>query len=170
MKKEVLNEVEKVFNLNECAIMRSCYDRTEANMAIRRSARPFINPINKAMQEASVLYNAKAKELIGDKEPKDLSQEELKEFSEKMNVEIYKINSNIYPKIDLSRDSSLNFFIRFWTQFSFNHEVDGEFTMRQADEIDAKIVELHPDLGIDLDNKEEVKEDTKKEDNKKTSK
>ena len=87
-----------------------------------------------------------------------------------MNVEIYKINSNIYPKIDLSRDSSLNFFIRFWTQFSFNHEVDGEFTMRQADEIDAKIVELHPELGIDLDNKEEVKEDAKKEDNKKTSK
>lgn len=160
MKKEILNEVEKKFNLNECVIMRSCYDRTEANMAIRRSVKAFINPINKAMKEATDAYNKVAEKYLDGKDIKTLSEKELSELSTKMNVEIFKINSSIYPKIDLAKPSSLNFFVRFWTQFSFNHQVDGDFVIRQADEIDAKIIEVYPELDIDMDKEEDEEKKT----------
>jgi len=160
MRKPKMNNETKTFNLNECVTMKICYDRTEAPIAIKRSIRPFIKAINKALNETSEKYNQIAKDYLGAKDPKSLTEEEAKAFSNHMNVNIFKINSEIYPAIDLARPSTANFFIRFWTPFAFKLEVDGEYNLKLADDIDEKVVELYPELEMSLDKEDEkVSED-----------
>lgn len=156
MREQKMNNEVKIFNLNECVTMRLCYDRTEAPMAIKRSVRPFIKAISASLKEASDKYNEVAKEYLGGKDPKSLTDDERKSLSDHMNINIFKINSEIYPAIDLARPSTLNFFVRFWTPFSFKQE-DGEYNLRLADEVDDKIVDLYPELEMDLDKEEELK-------------
>jgi hypothetical protein len=152
-----MSEVQNVFNLNDCMLFKTCYNRTEASMAIKRSVRPFIKAINKAMKEEAIpKYNAKAEELLAGRKPEELSKEELKKFQDDYSSAMYQINAEIYPNIILDRNSTWNFFARFWSDFSFSAEKDGDFMMQEADSTDTKVVERYPDLNVDLDSEAAV--------------
>lgn len=144
-------ENQKTFNLNDAVLFKLCFDKTECSIAVRRSVRPFIKAINASIQEALPVYEAKALELLEGKKMEDLKEEDQKEFFGKYNKIVFDVNKDIYPNFDLKRNSTYNFFLRFWSPFTWPVETTDPFTRKHADEVDEKVVELFPELDVNVD-------------------
>lgn len=153
-----MKEKQETFNLNECMLFKVCYSRTEANMAIRRSVRPLIKAINKSLEEAKVVYEKQMEHLLDGRKMEELSEDEKKKIFTQWNKDVYEYNETIFPAFSLERESSKNFFIRYWTQFAFNPKADDQYMLDLSEEVDTKLVEIYPDLDIDLDAEPSVEE------------
>lgn len=151
-------EPQTTFDLNDCVVLRLCFQGTEASMAVKRSVRPMMKAIGEALTEAQKQYEAKTKEILGGKEIKDLSKEEQNSAISKINMAVYDINKTIFPRFDLKRESTRNFFLRFWSSYTFDPKVTEQFVIEQSDAIDEKVVEIYPDLDINLDEPEQTEE------------
>ena len=156
-------ENQKEFNLNDCVLFKMCYDQTEANLVVKRSVRPMIKSINKAIKENEEAYNNLFKEALGGKDVKGLTEDEQKEVFTKFNDSVYEHNKKVFPEFILERNSTHNFFIRFWTPFMFDPKTNSPFTIKEADRLDENIVEIYPDLDVNLDAEEETVEENKVE-------
>lgn len=147
--------MEKVtFNLNEGLIFKAVFDKTNTNLAVKRSVRPFMNSLNKAINEAKSEYNKIRDEVFKDEKT---SQEEKQSL---FGGKVADYNNKIILDIDFEKNSTRNFFYSFWNRFEFNPDLFGDNISDIVEEIDQKVCAIYPQLDVNID-KEETKEETK---------
>lgn len=138
----------KKLNLNECLIMKMAYNKSSLATAMRRAVRPFLNPINKAVKDAAPEYEKMLKEIKSNKDNKDLSNEEIFKIFDRKATEY---NNKVLVDIDFSRNSSKAFIYQVWSPFQWDPKEVGEATIDLIDAIDEKLVEIYPEINIDLE-------------------